>query len=53
MDAFKELIDPAELVWSALVKQRAELEPGSVTPQQLLDTLLEIWDDDDGDDGHE
>jgi hypothetical protein len=46
MDRFKELIYPAELAWSALIKQRATLDPSSVTHQQLLDTLSEIWDDD-------
>jgi len=46
MDRFKELIYPAELVWSALIKQRATLDPSSVTHRQLLDTPLEIWDDD-------
>jgi hypothetical protein len=46
MDRFKELIYPAELTWSALIKQRAMLDPASVTHQQLLGTHLEVWDDD-------
>lgn len=46
MDRFKELIYPAELAWSALSKQRGTLDPSSVTHQQLLDTLLEVWGDD-------
>jgi len=46
MDRFKELIYPAELAWSALIKQQVMLDPSSVTHRQLLDTLLETWDDD-------
>jgi hypothetical protein len=46
MDVFKELIYPAQLTWSAWIKARATLDPSSVTHQQLLDTLLEVWEDD-------
>jgi hypothetical protein len=47
MDAFKELIYPAEMVWGAWIKSRAMLDPSSVTPMMLLDTPMEIWQDDD------
>jgi len=47
VDAFEELIYPAQLTWSAWIKARATLEPTSITHQQLLDTLLEGWEEDD------
>jgi hypothetical protein len=50
MDAFRELIYPAYLNWSAIFKDRAMRDPSSVTPEQLLDTLTEIWDEDDAKD---
>jgi hypothetical protein len=50
MDRFKELIYPAELTWSALIKQRAMLDPSSVSSRLLLDTLLEVWEDDEVED---
>jgi hypothetical protein len=46
MDAYRELIYPAQLTWSAWIKARATLDPSSVTPEQLLDTLTEVWEDD-------
>jgi hypothetical protein len=47
MDTFRELIYPAYLTWGAWIKSRAMLDPSSVTPEQLLDTPTEIWEDDD------
>jgi hypothetical protein len=47
VDAFRELIYPALLTWSGMIKARAKVDPSSITPRELLSTLMEVWDDED------